>query len=277
MRSDSRALAATAFALTAFAANSLLCRLALGPGAIDAATFSTIRLVSGAVALLAIVMLSRPKRQGIGGTWGSSSLLVLYAVPFSFAYLTLSAGTGALVLFGAVQTTMLCAALVAGERPGGRQIAGIVLAVGGFFFLVLPGLTAPDPIGCALMAIAGIAWAGYTLRGRRAADPLGETAGNFVRSVPFAAALGLLALGRGHVSPRGALLAILSGAVASGLGYAAWYMALRSLSATRAATLQLAVPVLTAAAGVLFLSERVTTRLVAASILILGGVTLARD
>ncbi|HZN53981.1 MAG TPA: DMT family transporter [Candidatus Polarisedimenticolaceae bacterium] len=277
MHRSTNTLAVTAFALTAFAANSLLCRLALGRGAIDAASFSAIRLLAGAAALSAIVRVWRPGRQGVGGTWASASMLVLYAIPFSFAYRSLGAGTGALVLFASVQTTMLAAGIIAGERPGARQISGILLAIAGLVYLVSPGLSAPSPTGCALMAVAGIAWGGYTLRGRRVSDPLGETAGNFVRSIPFAAAVGLLALPRFHVTSSGALLAVLSGAIASGLGYVSWYAALRGLSATRAASLQLAVPVLTAVGGVMFLSERVTMRLVAASILILGGVALARE
>jgi drug/metabolite transporter (DMT)-like permease len=270
-----RTVIATASALTAFAANSLLCRAALAHAALDPASFSTIRLASGAVTLLLITLSTGRGSIGVGGSWGSAALLFLYAVPFSFAYVTLGAGTGALILFGAVQATMLAAALSSGERPHVVQWAGLILAVGGLVYLVMPGLVAPSPVGSALMVLAGAAWGVYSLRGRAASDPLVETAGNFARSVPLAIGVSVAAAPHAAFDAEGALLAVASGALASGLGYVAWYAALSGLSATRAASIQLAVPVLAAAGGVIFLSERVTVRLIVASVLILGGVGLA--
>lgn len=275
MERRSRTIACTVFALTAFAANSLLCRQALRPNAIDAASFSAIRLVSGAATLSILVALARRRSFRLGGTWGSAAMLFLYAVPFSFAYVSLGAGTGALILFGAVQGTMLLAALASGEWPHLLQWTGLVLALSGLVYLVFPGLTAPAPAGSVLMAAAGIAWGVYSLRGRGAADPLGETAGNFTRALPLVLVVGLLEARQLHATPTGALLAIVSGALASGVGYVAWYAALTGLSATRAASVQLAVPLLAAAGGVAFLSERITLRLAVAAVLILGGVALA--
>jgi drug/metabolite transporter (DMT)-like permease len=196
-------------------------------------------------------------------------------VPFSFAYDSLAAGTGALILFGAVQATMLIAALAAGERPVPLQWLGLIAAVGGLVYLVLPGVTAPSPLGSLLMAIAGVAWGLYSLSGRRAADPVGETRDNFVRSVPMVMLVSLASIAFLRVTPSGALLAIASGALASGVGYAIWYAALRGLTTTFAATVQLAVPVIAAAAGVMLLGETITLRLVISSVLILGGVALA--
>ena len=271
----SRTVAFTGLALTAFAANSLLCRGALGRSAIDAASFSTIRLFSGAAALLAIALATRPRGAALSGSWLSAGLLFLYAVPFSYAYVTLGAGTGALILFGAVQATMLAVALIAGERPHPMQWTGLIVALGGLVYLVLPGLSAPSTVGCALMITAGVAWGVYSIRGRVASDPLAETAGNFLRSVPMAVVVSMAAAGAARLTPAGIGLAVLSGALASGLGYVAWYAALSGLTAIRAATVQLAVPVLAAVGGVLFLSERITVRLFISAVLILGGVGLA--
>ena len=209
------------------------------------------------------------------GSWGSAALLFLYAVPFSFAYVSLNAGTGALILFGAVQATMLVAALSSGERPHLVEWVGLILALGGLVYLVMPGLAAPSPVGCALMVTAGIAWGVYSLRGRGASNPLAETGGNFARSVPLAIGVSMAAAPHAAFHAEGAVLAVVSGALASGLGYVAWYAALSGLSATRAATVQLVVPLMAAAGGVLFLSERITVRLIVAAILILGGVALA--
>ena len=259
-------------ALIAFAANSVLCRLALGPRTIDAASFTSIRLVSGAVTLM-LILAARRKR--MAGSWRGAVMLLLYAVAFSFAYLSLSAGTGALVLFGAVQLTMILSGLRAGERPGAREWGGLFVAVAGVVYLVLPGLTAPSPLGSALMAGAGIAWGVYSLLGRGAKDPLAETAGNFVRAAPGALVVSAVAMGGFHVTWEGALLAVASGALASGIGYVLWYAALRGLTATRAATVQLSVPVIAAVGGVLFIGETITPRIVIASALILGGVGAA--
>jgi drug/metabolite transporter (DMT)-like permease len=269
-----RVVALTVLALTAFAANSVLCRAALGGGTIDAASFSALRLLSGALILWLLVTL-RPGRTTLGGSWPSATSLFLYAVPFSFAYESLATGTGALILFGAVQATMLIAAVRSGERPSSLQWLGLLTAIGGLVYLVLPGVSAPDPLGSALMTVAGISWGFYSLRGRAATDPLGETAGNFARSLPMMALVSAASLGALRVDAAGALLAVTSGALASGVGYAIWYAALPGLTAARAATVQLSVPVLAAAGGVIFMVEAVTPRLAIASVLILGGVALA--
>ncbi|MCZ6696823.1 MAG: DMT family transporter [Acidobacteria bacterium] len=272
----------TTLALIAFAANSILCRMALGRAAIDAASFSTLRLVSGAIMLLLLRSLfNRRGAPGAGGAerdrgdWISASMLFLYAVGFSFAYVSLGTGTGALILFGAVQMTMIFSALRSGERPLVLEWIGLTLAVAGLIYLVFPGLSAPSLSGSALMAIAGIAWGIYSLRGRGSVDPLGGTTGNFVRTVPMVIAVSLVMFSHLHISFDGALLAILSGGIASGVGYVIWYAALRGLTATRAATVQLSVPALAAAGGVMFMSESVSFRLTLAGILILGGVGLA--
>ncbi|PYQ12510.1 MAG: EamA family transporter [Acidobacteria bacterium] len=266
----------TGFSLVAFAANSVLCRRALGDGKIDAASFSTVRLGSGAAMLLLLgAALKGPSPSGTRSHWGSGALLFLYAVAFSFAYRSLSAGTGALILFGAVQVTMLLAAWCSRERPHPREWAGLFLALAGLVVLVLPGLQAPSPVGCSLMALAGISWGVYSLRGRGGEAPLASTTANFVCSVPLAVAVSLLGLRHARLSLEGVLLATLSGALASGVGYAVWYAALRGLSATRAATVQLSVPILAALGGVMFLSEHGSMRLALSAIMILGGVGLA--
>ena len=265
----------TTMALIAFAANSIFCRFALGDQTIDAASFTTVRLLSGALTLACIVLLTRRGSPFQSGNWISASMLFLYAVTFSFAYISLSAGTGALILFGAVQITMILSGLIAGERPRLLEWLGLLAALGGLVYLVLPGLSAPSPLGSALMALAGIAWGVYSLRGRGIDDPVANTTGNFVRAAPLALIVSLIALSNYSLSPKGALLAVLSGALASGLGYVIWYAALRDLTATRAATVQLAVPVIAAIGGIFFLAEAVTLRLTFASIAILGGVGLA--
>jgi drug/metabolite transporter (DMT)-like permease len=266
----------TATALLAFAANSLLCRLALGERAIDAASFTTLRLVAGAAALwLARLPARKPGAANSGGTWLSGLLLFLYAVAFSFAYLSLGVGTGALILFAAVQATMILAGLRAGERPHAREWTGLALALGGLVYLVSPGLTAPSPAGSALMAVAGVAWGAYSLHGRGSTNPVTVTGGNFLRAVPPALIVSLAFLPSRSLSVRGIALAVLSGAIASGLGYVVWYAALRGLTATRAAIVQLLVPVVAAGAGVVFLSESVTVRLALSAAVILTGVALA--
>jgi drug/metabolite transporter (DMT)-like permease len=266
----------TGLALAAFAANSVLCRLALEGGGIDAASFSTLRLASGAVTLVLVAGLTRGfGPRGRGGSWFAGALLFLYAAPFSFAYLSLGAGTGALILFGAVQATMIVAALRSGERPRLLEWLGLAVALAGLVYLVSPGLAAPSRAGSALMVLAGTAWGLYSLRGRGAVDPVSATTDNFVRSLPFTVLVSVLLLSRLEISSEGAWLALASGAFTSGLGYVIWYAALRGLTATRAATVQLAVPVLAALGGVLFLSERVSLRLLLAGLLILGGVGLS--
>jgi drug/metabolite transporter (DMT)-like permease len=201
-------------------------------------------------------------------------MLFLYAVPFSFAYARLSAGTGALILFGAVQVTMLVSAARSGDTLRPMQWLGVLIALAGLMYLVLPGLTAPQPAAAALMGIAGVSWGIYTLRGRGIANPLAQTTINFVRAVPLAIIVSIVAAQQIHVSPRGVLLAVVSGALTSALGYTVWYAALRGLTATRAAVLQLAVPVLATAGGVVFLMEPVSMRLAVSALLILGGIAL---
>jgi drug/metabolite transporter (DMT)-like permease len=264
----------TLLAMVAFAANSLLCRLALGEGLIDAASFTTVRMVSGALTLFLFVLPRGRSADRAPADWRSAALLFAYMACFSFAYHSLSAGTGALLLFGAVQLTMFVAALRAGERFAAASWAGLALALSGLVYLVAPGLTAPDPVGAALMVLAGAAWGLYSLLGRTVRDPLEATAGNFILAVPLVLAVSLLFLGDLHLSRDGLLLAALSGAVASGLGYVVWFAALKRLTATRAATVQLSVPAIAAAGGVLLLAEPLTLRLVLASAATLGGIAI---
>lgn len=270
-----RTISYTTLALVAFAANSVLCRIALRDAAIDAATFSTIRLTAGAATLLLVTAWTQRAASQGEGSWTSAGMLFLYAVPFSFAYLRLSAGTGALILFGCVQMTMMIAAFWSGERPHLLQWFGIAVALAGLVYLVLPGLAAPPFASATLMALAGVSWGVYSLRGRGAENPLAQTTSNFVRSVPLVLAVSVMALPRFHVEPKGMLLAVASGALASGLGYVVWYAALRDLTATRAAAVQLSVPVLAALGGVIFLAEAVSVRLLLSTVMVLGGVGLA--
>jgi len=263
----------TALAMIAFAGNSLLCRQALKHTTIDAATFTLVRIVSGAVCLWIIVQIRKGAVRK-AGSWPSALALFGYAALFSFAYLQLTAGTGALLLFGAVQATMIFWALQKGERLRFLQIAGLLLAIAGLVALVLPGISAPPLGAAALMLGAGIAWGIYSLRGKGGADPLGATAGNFFRAVPMAAALSIAALRWANLDRAGIGYAIVSGALASGVGYAIWYSALPALKASAAATVQLSVPVLAAAGGILFLGETITLRFVLASLAILGGIAL---
>ena len=269
----------TLLALVGFAANSLLCRMALGPRLVDAATFTAIRIVSGALVLLALVLAAGEPRPPAplakAGSWASAAALFVYAAAFSFAYLRIGAGIGAVLLFGAVQATMLAWALREGERLHWSQAAGLAAALAGLVALVRPGISAPDPVGAVLMIAAGAAWGIYSLRGRGAARPLVVTASNFALSVPFALGLGALAWRGAHLTTRGAVLAAVSGAVTSGIGYSLWYKALRGLSATQASVVQLSVPVLAAAGGVALLGEVLTVRLLACGAVILGGVALA--
>jgi drug/metabolite transporter (DMT)-like permease len=263
----------TLAAMTAFAGNSLLCRAALKQTSIDPASFTFTRLVSGAVALWLIVNLRRESRPK-AGSWPSALALFAYAAAFSFAYLSLPAGTGALLLFGAVQATMLISGLRKGERLGFWQIAGLAVAFAGLVMLLFPGLSAPPLAGSILMLGAGIAWGIYSLRGQTAGDPLCATAGNFLRAVPLAALLGVTMLPWEHFDEAGIGYAILSGAIASGVGYAIWYTALSGLKAASAATVQLSVPVIAAAGGILFLSEPITVRFLFASVAVLGVIAL---
>jgi len=271
-----RTLLCTCFALVAFAANSLLGRWALGDATIDAASFTAVRVVAGAMMLLLIVTATGAGSiRSPGGSWASAGMLFLYAVTFSFSYHSLTTGTGALILFGAVQVTMIAFALWSGERPHSLEWIGLVLALGGLVYLVFPGLAAPSPLGSTLMAIAGIGWGCYTLRGRRTSAPLDDTAGNFLRAAPMALGVVLITLQQLHLTTIGVVLAATSGALTSGLGYTVWYVALRGLTVTRAALVQLSVPVLASVAGLVLLEEEITFRLVLASVFILGGIALA--
>lgn len=267
----------TLFTMIAFAANSILCRMALGADAIDPVSFTTIRLLSGAAILLLLTRLlsgrSTPNHANTG--WKSPTALFVYAIAFSFAYLSLDAGVGALILFGAVQVTMIGAGLVQGERPNPGQWIGLLLAAGGLLYLMLPGAAAPPIGGGLLMAAAGVGWGVYSLRGRGAANPIALTAFNFTRASAFTVAASVVAVLSIDVTARGALLAVTSGAVTSGLGYALWYRALRGHTATSAAIVQLSVPILAAFGGVALLGEVFTLRLGIASAVTLGGVLLA--
>jgi len=268
-----RILLLTGLAMIAFAGNSLLCRAALKHTAIDPATFTTVRMLSGAIALWLIVRIRAGTRVQ-GGGWHSALALFAYAGAFSFAYVELSAGTGALLLFGAVQATMILSGLWKGERLNPWQGIGLVSALGGLGFLLLPGLSAPPVHSAVLMVGAGIAWGVYSLRGKGAGDPLAATAGNFLRAVPFAVISSLMLLPTARADAEGITYAIASGALTSGVGYAIWYAALRGLSSTGAATVQLSVPVIAAIGGALVLGEPITPRLLGASIAVLGGIAL---
>ena len=261
--------------MTAFAANSLLCRFALRDTQIDAASFTLVRIASGALVLWLLASLrARRAPAHRGGSWPSGLALFAYAAAFSFAYTSLSAATGALLLFGAVQATMILWGLTHGERLRVEQLGGLALALVGLVVLVFPGLAAPPLIGSILMLAAGVAWGVYSLRGRAAGDPLAATTGNFLRAVPFAAAASLAMLPWIRADLPGFGYAFASGAVASGIGYAIWYTALPGLNAATAATVQLSVPVLTAAGGILLLGEPLTLRFVLSALAILGGITL---
>lgn len=271
--SQLRVASLTLLSMLAFAGNSLLCRAALGSAAIDAASFTTLRLASGALVLWLLVRV-RGRRVRGGGSWASAMALFAYAAAFSFAYVSLPAATGALLLFGAVQATMIGRGLWQGERFSRRQLTGFAAALAGLVGLLLPGLAAPPPVGALLMIGAGIAWGIYSLRGRGAGDATAVTAGNFIRAIPFALVLSALMMPLLSIDAAGVAYAIASGALASGVGYAIWYTALPMLRATQAATVQLSVPVIAAVGGVLLLGEALTLRLVLASVAILGGIAL---
>ncbi len=272
MRSNAAVIALTVAALVGFAANSLLCRAALGAATIDAASFTAIRIAAGALTLVA---LSRGTFRG-AGSWSSAAALFAYAAAFSFAYLRLTTATGALILFGTVQTTMIGWGVVRGARPRVLEWIGIAIAFVGLVALLLPGLATPDPVGALLMTVAGIAWGSYSLRGRGATRPLAATADNFVRAVPMATVLLVaIPLAGGTLTASGALLAAVSGAVASGIGYSLWYAVLPRLGAVRAAVVQLSVPLLATAGGAAILGEALTLPLAIATVAILGGIGLS--
>ncbi|HCF2344858.1 DMT family transporter [Pseudomonas paraeruginosa] len=270
---DRRTLLLTILAMLAFAGNSLLCRAALKDTAIDAVSFTALRLVSGTLMLLLLLRLRRAPAGARGG-WRGAAALFVYAAAFSYAYVQLDAGTGALLLFGAVQVSLLLAGLLRGERPGTQALAGFLLALGGLLYLLLPGASAPPLGGALLMLLSGLAWGLYTLLGRGGGDPLAVSAGNFLRAIAFAALLLLVFHGQLRLDGPGLLYALLSGALASGLGYAVWYSALPGLTALQGASVQLSVPVLAALCGALLLGEPFGPRLPPATLAVLGGIAL---
>ena len=262
--------------MLAFAGNSILCRMALRDGAIDPASFTSIRLLSGALALLLIVRLTSNKSSvREHGSWTSALVLFIYAVCFSYAYISLSAGAGALILFGFVQGTMIAMALWSGDRPNVSEWLGWLLAFGGLVWLLIPGIEAPPAAGASLMALAGIAWGVYSIRGRNQTNALLSTCSNFVYSIAFVIVLTAITVASADLTGRGILLAIISGAITSGVGYVIWYAALKYLRTMQAALVQLSVPAIAAAGGVILLAEPVSLRLLASGALILGGISLA--
>jgi len=269
-----RVVLLTTVAMVAFAGNSLLCRAALRDTDIDAASFTSVRLVSGALTLWLLLALRGNPKPLASGSWGSAVALFAYAAAFSFAYGGLSAAMGALLLFGAVQATMIGIGIWRGDRPGVLQWSGFVVAFSGLVGLLLPGLSAPPVSSALLMILAGMAWGVYSLRAKGAGEPTAVTTGNFIRSVPLALLLSVVMLNQAETDTAGLVYAVLSGALASGMGYAIWYMALPLLQATSAATVQLSVPVIAAAGGVLLLGEPLTLRLMVAGAAILGGIAL---
>lgn len=271
--SKARLITLTSLAMIAFAGNSLLCRLALKHTGIDAASFTTIRLLSGAMMLWVAVLMSGRARTG-EGNWWSAGVLFVYAACFSFAYVSLPTAIGALLLFGAVQATMISYGVWAGERLLKLQLVGLILAFGGLVGLLLPGLSAPPLYESVLMVGAGIAWGVYSLRGKDAGDPTIVTAGNFLRAVPIAAGLSAFMWNDISLNNAGFWYAVSSGAMASAVGYAIWYTALPALNATNAAIVQLSVPVIAALGGSIFLGETISLRLTLASAAILGGIAL---
>jgi drug/metabolite transporter (DMT)-like permease len=262
--------------MVAFAANSIICRFALRDGAIDPASFTSIRLASGALALLFLATVTgRRKSQRHDGDWTSAALLFAYAIFFSYAYISLDAGTGALILFGFVQVTMIATALFNGAKPRVTETIGWLLALAGLVNLLLPGQSAPSIGGTAMMALAGIAWGLYSIRGRSVTNALGSTSINFLFSLAFVGILLAVTVKDLNLSTDGVVLAVISGSITSGFGYVIWYAALNYLSEIQAALVQLSVPALAAIAGVLFLLEPSGWRLIVSTALVLGGIGIA--
>lgn len=265
----------TSLALIAFAANSVLCRLALGNDAIDASSFTVIRLLSGTFVLLIILSVTQNTSEtSTKGSWAGSFMLFLYATTFSYAYVSLDTGTGALILFGSVQITMILLSLISGTRLHISEWIGVLIAFTGFIYLILPGVSTPSIIGFMLMMVAGIAWGIYTLKGRGSKNPLMDTAYNFLRTTPLVVILAISTLNNVNYSYEGIVLALLSGGITSGIGYTIWYIALGGLSSTQAAVLQLSVPVIAALGGVIFVSEAITFRLTVSATMVLGGILI---
>lgn len=271
-----KAIACTSVAMLAFAGNSIICRLALRDAEIDPASFTSIRLVSGAATLILIfAAMRRGKSPQTHGSWASAAMLFLYAICFSYAYVSLSAGAGALILFGFVQATMITVGIWSGDRPSTMEWLGWIVAIGGLVWLLLPGVAAPPAAGAALMAIAGVAWGIYSIRGRSESDSLASTTTNFTLSVVMILILTAVTFSGAEFSQRGITLAVVSGALTSGLGYVTWYAALEFLSPMRAALVQLSVPAIASSGGVLLLDETLSFRLIISSGLVLGGISLA--
>ncbi|MCK4842857.1 MAG: DMT family transporter [Methylococcales bacterium] len=266
----------TGFALIAFAANSVLCRLALGMKLIDASSFTIVRLLSGAVVLFLIVLSSNRNKTPVPatGSWSASLMLFIYASTFSFAYTLLNTGTGALILFAVVQITMILWSVVSGNRLHSIEWLGLFVAFSGFIYLILPDVITPSSGGFLLMTVAGIAWGIYTLNGRNSKNPVLDTAYNFFRTIPLVLILLFFTLSNASYTLMGILLAVISGGIASGIGYAAWYIALTGLSVTQAAVFQLSVPIFAALGGIVFVSESITLRLMVSTTLILGGILM---
>jgi drug/metabolite transporter (DMT)-like permease len=265
----------TGLALIAFAANSVLCRLALGNEAIDASSFTVIRLLSGTIVLLIIISITRKTTETSSkGSWAASFMLFLYATTFSYAYISLDTATGALILFGSVQITMILLSLISGTRLHITEWTGVAVAFTGFVYLILPGVTTPSVIGFMLMTVAGIAWGIYTLKGRGSKSPLMDTTYNFLRTTPLVVLLAIFTINDINYSSEGIILALLSGGLTSGIGYTIWYIALGGLSSTQAAVLQLSVPLIAALGGVLFVSEAITFRLTISATMVLGGILI---
>lgn len=265
----------TILALIAFAANSIFCRMALGGQSIDAASFTIIRLLSGAITLGLILLLTHKVNSNRSkGSWPAALMLFIYALSFSYAYISLDAGTGALILFGSVQLSMITISLLSGTRLHYTEWLGVALAFCGFIYLILPGVSTPSGTGFLLMTVSGVAWGGYTLMGKGSESPLSDTGYNFIRTLPLVAIMLIIGLSEISYSSKGITLAILSGAFASGIGYSIWYLALPLLTSTQAAVVQLTVPLFATLGGVLFLNELVNTRLFISTALILGGILL---
>lgn len=269
----------TVLALIAFAANSVLCRLALGGEAIDASSFTAIRLLSGAITLFIILSIKgsiKGSNKGAlsKGSWKASFALFIYAIAFSYAYLSVDTGTGALILFGSVQITMIMLSLISGTRFHLVEWSGVIIAFSGFIYLILPNISTPSMNGLILMTVSGISWGIYTLKGRSSINPLMDTTYNFLRTIPLVAILVVLTMHDMNYSFEGVILALVSGAITSGVGYTIWYIALGGLSSTQAAVIQLSVPVIAAIGGVLFVSEEITMRLIISAAVVLSGILM---
>ena len=265
----------TLLALISFAGNSIICRIALKEAAIEPALFTSIRLISGTIVLMLVVAMTRKsKKTKSKGSWFSAAMLFMYAAAFSYAYVSLETGTGALILFGVVQITMITYSLISGNKMSTIEWLGIVLALCGFLYLMLPGAKAPSLYGFILMTISGIGWGMYSIKGKTTKNPLQDTAYNFLRTIPFLLLLLYFVFQESYYTKTGVILALLSGIITSGLGYVIWYAALKGLTTIQASVVQLFVPVLAGLGGLILVNENVSLRVIVASVLILGGISL---